>query len=144
MRWLREEACQPHRDIPLTNNLVVPLALVAGGSLLWAGLGAGCVTCILHLSDSTPILCRVVLVSKSVRSGSQPVFCLVSPSDVGGRIAVDVDDSLCPKGEGTPLPSLTTLDPPLTYQAMDTLGLVSDECCAVTGLNSLPSSLCTL
>lgn len=39
MQWLREEACQPHRDIPLTNHLVVPLVLVAGGSPLWAGLG---------------------------------------------------------------------------------------------------------
>ena len=30
MRWLQEEACQPHRDIPLTHHLMVPLLLPEG------------------------------------------------------------------------------------------------------------------
>lgn len=40
LHWLREEACQPHRDIPLTHHLMVPLVLVKGAvELGWVGWG---------------------------------------------------------------------------------------------------------
>ena len=126
-------ATQGHPPHPAPRGATASVGRCGGGGSGQCGrLGCRYLLVGSHLSGSQPILCRLDLVTRSSRSNAHLLFCLVNPSDVRERIAVEVDNSLCPKGEGTPPPSLNTLDPPLTYQVMNTLGLVCCEHCAVS------------